>query len=726
MPLHVAFLWHMHQPDYVDAVHRVAMMPWVRLHATKGYLDMIWLVEQVPAFRCAFNITPVLIKQIQQLARGEVRDLWHELAVTPADQLTVDQRAGLLEHYFKANWHHMVKPHSRYWWLLQKRGTHPAPDDLARIARDFTAAELRDLQVWFHLAWFGYAAQRLYPDIAELKRKGRDFTEDDKKIVWARQQETLQSVLGFYRRAAERGQVELTTTPFYHPIMPLVYNTEFARRCMPGRQLPPQFSWPDDVRHHLEKARQQHVETFGAPPAGLWPSEGSVCPELIPMLQELGFEWFATDEGILWRSLEGHNGNGRDALFQGYRVQVDGHHITAVFRDRNISDFIGFNAAHNSAQQAAEFVVRQLENIQRHTPAAEPLCPVVLDGENAWENFADGGEGFLKELYQRIAGHQDLQPVTFASYFHSHPATETLTSLHTGSWINSDFDIWIGEPEENDAWTLLGRARKFLDDAARNRSASPEQLARAMDELAAAEGSDWFWWYGGDFVTNNDVIFDALFRRHLENAYVILGIQPPDILRVPICRVAMPAQRLLEPTDLVTPVIDGRKTSYYEWMGAGAYRATIDLTTMYRGELLIEQVFFGFDLQQLYVRCDFMERAVIPNNLVIRIHVEGRNRHVLTVHLEDRKMVSGHLQRVMDTGIESDCDDTIAREVRAASDQIIEMGFPFAIIGAQPGDTVNFHVQVMEGDTERERHPVDGAIRVEVPDQLYAAMRWSA
>lgn len=212
MPLHVAFLWHMHQPYYVDPVQGTALMPWVRLHATKGYLDMIWLADQFPDFHCTFNITPVLLKQIQQLANDEVRDLWHELAVPAPETLTLEQKAGILEHFFKANRDTMVKPFPRYWALLQKRGLNAMESNLEHVAASFSDEEFRDLQVWFNLTWFGYAAEQMCPAIIKLKRKGRGFSEEDKRIVFEQQRNVLKNLLGSYKALADRGQIEISTT----------------------------------------------------------------------------------------------------------------------------------------------------------------------------------------------------------------------------------------------------------------------------------------------------------------------------------------------------------------------------------------------------------------------------------------------------------------------------------------------------------------------------------
>jgi len=717
MPLHVALLWHMHQPSYVDPVRGTALMPWVRLHATKGYLDMIWKVEQVPGFRCTFNITPVLVQQINELATGQVHDLWHELAATPADALTLDQQCAVLAHFFQANPTNMIRPHARYWELLHKRGLRPSLTGYAQIAGSFTTEDYRDLQAWFNLAWFGYAGDRLYPEIAALKRKGTNFTEDDKQTIFAAQLDILKTVLGYYRALAERGQIEITTTPFYHPILPLVANTEFARRCMPGAQLPPQFSHPDDVRAQLLLARQLHTKTFGTPPRGLWPSEGSVCPELIPVLQELGFEWFATDEEILWRSLAALGpgvASDRSQLFQAYRVNFGEANVCAIFRERALSDFVGFTASRNTPAAAAAFMVDHFERIAHSLPGREPLCAVVLDGENAWEHFPDGGAGFLQELYERIVRHPDLRTTTVHDYLAEQPPTTTVPTLQTGSWINANFSIWIGHPEDNRGWELLGQTRAFLQAKINQGQLSADQQRRALDEIYAAEGSDWFWWYGDDFVTDNDLLFDELFRTHLQNVYNICGVPIPGTLKIHICRSeVVPETR--QPTDLIQPVIDGQATSFYEWAGAGLYESGRSMGAMYQAERLIECIHFGFSTTQLFLRIDFRKNVELPAKASLRVQFLQPQPETLVIPVLGGEVDGGQL-------IVGESAPVAIPDIRY--DKVVEIAMPFALFGWQPRQQVTFLVQLLADGIDIERHPEVGPLSVVLPDEQFELENW--
>jgi alpha-amylase/alpha-mannosidase (GH57 family) len=722
MPLNVAFLWHMHQPYYVDSVRGAALMPWVRLHATKGYLDMIWLVDQFPEFRCTFNLTPVLLKQIEQCATGEVRDLWHEMTVAPADSLTYAQKIGILEHFFKANWDNMIRPHPRYWSLLQKRGLDLARVNLDRIAGNFTAQEYRDLQVWFNLTWFGYASERLYPEIAGLKRKGGNFTEADKQAVLEQQADVLKNICAYYRALADRGQIEISTTPFFHPIMPLVYNTEFARRCMPGVKLPPQFAHPEDVRAHLQMARDFHTKIFGAPPHGVWPSEGSVCPELVPILQETGYEWFATDEEVLWRSLATLTDGkpvDRGELFRGYRAEFGAAKACIAFRERTLSDFIGFTAARNEPKRAADFMVDHLEQIAKHANAPDSLCAVILDGENAWEHFHDGGETFLRELYGRILNRTDMRTTTFHDFFNAHPPRVALPTLYTGSWISADFHIWVGHPEDNRGWEVLARTRDFLQGVRERGEIGVAQYQQAMQEIYAAEGSDWFWWYGDDFVTDNDLIFDELFRTHLQNVYNIVGVPVPDFLKTHICRSEV-AHEARKPTELINPQVDGLITSFYEWSGAGLYEAGRAMSSMYRTERLLDAIYFGSSLDTFYLRVDFRRNVELPRNLALRVTFLQPTQRVLIMPQLRRGTPKCELLDASPDG----ATRKPAEVTEVQFENILEISAPFSVFGWRERDRVSFFAQLLENDMELERHPEMGTLNFAVPDEQFEMENW--
>jgi alpha-amylase/alpha-mannosidase (GH57 family) len=715
--LNIALLWHMHQPYYVNPLMKKAMMPWVRLHAVKGYLDMVEMARRHPEMRMVFNLTPVLVKQIRELVSGEVKDLWEEWTRIPAAELSDRDKKNLLEHFFKANWDNLIRPNPRYHELLTRRGYDLTHISLDTMVSSFSKQDYLDLQVWFNLAWCGYAAQAEFPELKELKAKGRRFTEEDKLTVLSIHHKILASVLDRYKSLAATGRVELSTTPFFHPISPLIVDSEFAHRAMPMASLPPRFHWPTDLEAQLSLAIEQHEKCFGSKPVGLWPSEGSVAPELIPIWKKLGFQWFATDEDILFRSLARESGNSieRVQLYDAYEAAWEGSSVHSVFRDRSLSDFIGFSASKNSPQEAASFIMRHIHGIASATQSKQdPIVAIVLDGENAWEYFTDGGEAFLDSWYRELERRQGWQLTTLAEYSKRPVQRRCLNQLHSGSWIQGNFDIWIGDPEENLGWQLLGETRKWWEQ--KRASVSPEIADQVWLEIFAAEGSDWFWWYGPDFQTDNDLLFDELFRVHLQNVYRLCNVEPPESLSFPICRQAERAV-LQNPVGLIRPELDGLQTNFFEWYEAGRYETSQSRGTMFQGEKVLKTIFYGSDLENLYLRLDGYPE--VSKHSQLRIHIQIEKQPGLTFGWSP---ATGQI-----VSVDSETD----RLSKAVYRKIIEIKVPHLALGLKEGDEVKFQVIVSKDNGETgiaklENHPSNGWIEFKVPDELFAAANWSA
>ena len=713
----VVFLWHMHQPYYVNPTTQTAMMPWVRLHSVKGYLDMISVIEDFPGVRVNFNLTPVLLLQIKELIDGKIRDLWMDWARRPAAELEEHEKFAILENFFKIHWDNLVKPFPRYWELLNKRGLTFYRDDVRRGLRYFSTQEFLDLQVWFNLAWCGYTAERLYPELAELKRKGRNFTEAEKQRVLDIHLEILRLVIAKYRAAEERGQVELTTTPFFHPILPLIYDSSFAERSLPGRQFPKRFAWPEDAAAHLTLAVEQHAALFGKPPRGLWPSEGSIAPELIPLMQQCGIEYFCSDEENLFNSLKNDPACGSASvdhleLFQGWRVSYDGAAVNAVFREKPLSDFIGFMAAKNDPVAAAEHLLSHLRHIAGLVPEDRGLIPLILDGENAWETFADGGEGFLRALYGGLeAAGERLRSCTIEDYFRQHPPQKHLSTLHTGSWISSNFDIWIGEEEENRAWDLLGETRAFLQRKIDAGTLTADAHAAALREIYAAEGSDWFWWYGPDFSTDNDGLFDDLFRLHLKNVYALCGGVAPAALDVPISATrGMPLYRL--PERLISPAMGAGSDSFFDWIGAGRYVAGSEQGAMYRAERMVSEIHFGSDERTFFLRVDLRKWQELA--LTVQFH-EPAGTVVRTGVLARRGTAEFTVEK-------PGCERR-TRTSLVVNDGV-KLSLSLADLGLADGASVAFQVRVFRNGIERECYPENAPIQFTLLGADFALQNW--
>ncbi|MGI6132631.1 MAG: glycoside hydrolase family 57, partial [Bacillota bacterium] len=552
-PVYVALIWHNHQPFYKNTATGMYMMPWVRMHAVKDYYDMAAMLKDYPNVHATFNLVPSLIHQLDEYSAG-AKDIQLILTEKPACELTQDDKDFMLRRFFDANWDNIIKRYPRYWELLQLRGTSVSDESIAQAIVNYTEQDFRDLAVWFNLAWLDPDFIEADPTMNELVHKARGFTEAEKQLVVAKHAEIIREVVPLYRQMQQSGQIEVTTTPFYHPIMPLLYDTDLARIASPKLDLPAErFARPEDVEAQLGLAVDFYQSHFGARPRGLWPSEQAVGQKIVDIVHSAGFDWMVSSEGVLARSLGValRDGAGNvvrpDLLYRPYIVEEDGKQMTILFRDIVLSDKIGFSYSGMTGRAAARDLVNYLRKVKADLAgvAGPHIVTIALDGENCWEYYANDGKEFLHTLYEALNTDTDFRAVTVEEYLAVNPATERIPVLHTGSWISDNLETWIGEAEENRAWDYLARARRALEEAAGGVDACGAacgaaceppagQLARAWDEMFAAEGSDWFWWYGDDQSSGNDEAFDELFRIHLQNVYSYLGLPVPGYLYLPI------------------------------------------------------------------------------------------------------------------------------------------------------------------------------------------------
>lgn len=728
--VHVCFLWHMHQPYYTDPVAGSASMPWVRLHATKAYYDMAYLLEKFPDVNATFNFTPSLLLQLQEISSGKVLDLFLEHAQRPAAGLTPEEKAFLVRHFFSANWATMVRPYPRYHELLVKRGLDIRGHDLHHVARQFSTQELLDLQVWHNLAWFGYGAVQQYPRLAALRQKNRGFTEEDKQELLDVQRTAVQEIIPLYRRLLERGQIELTTTPFYHPILPLVIDTDINRRARPDLPLPARFHAPEDAAAQLQQAVEFHQHIFGQAPTGLWPSEGSVCPEMLPLVHQTGLRWFATDEGILARSLGmcGRPWHRQSALYHPYRVGEPDHALTVLFRDREISDAFGFVYHKTTPESAAEDVLRRVRGIVRDAAHEKLVIPIMLDGENPWEHYHDGGERFLSLLYDAFtnhdldhAGQTMVQASTMSAAMTAVQATQHLPCLHSGSWINSDYKIWIGHHEDNRGWDLLGHTRAQLMRL--TQSLPPDRARAAWHELYAAEGSDWFWWYGDDFDTDFKPEFDRLFRTHLRNVWTYMGLPPPGQLNTPICTgtIASESDSVQQPLALLTPTIDGMVTDFFEWRGAGRINTRPPLGAMWKADGLFTAIQFGWNADHFVMRFDPDDTSTPRPDLDIDILLQGPS---CTCRLTFSLASPGPEAFLLSRQTQPDAWQEIGPYASIKAKAILELAVPWKELCVEQGTTIQMSIIVREHGLEVARYPGHRPAILTVPGPEFEAELW--
>lgn len=511
----VVFLWHMHQPNYRLPGQRDALLPWVRLHACKGYLDMADALERHPAFRCVANWSGILIDQLEALLAG-ARDAWWDLTLRPADALTDAEKRFLLQQFFSIHHGRHVYPDARYSELLHRRGPDADAADLAA----FSAGDFLDLQVLFNLHWCGHAMRRGSAVVQRLHVRGRGFCEADKRELLDEQIRWIETLPVRWRSLASRGQVEISATPMHHPILPLLIDSRAALEGLPEHPMPPVFSWPDDALWHVETAREVVSRFFGVEVRGFWPAEGSVSQAAAGVFAGAGLDWIASDEAVLHASDVVYDGLGRDAQ-RPWRIDTDAGSIHLIFRQRELSDRLGFVYATWDAEDAVTDLVRGIVGaLPPVRSAAESMLAIVLDGENPWESYADDGRHFLDALMARFSASLELEAARGVDVVRRVPAGR-IARLHAGSWINGNFRIWIGTAEKNERWERLGRARAAADRALRDPGHPNHAAVRQV--IAAAEASDWFWWAGDDFVSTNDAQFGELFEWNCAEAERLSG-----------------------------------------------------------------------------------------------------------------------------------------------------------------------------------------------------------
>src|SRR3989338_3310469 len=705
-PLCVAFLWHMHQPCYRDLATGSCSMPWVRLHAAKDYVDMVERLDAFPNIRQTVNVVPSLLDQLDAyLPPANGSDTFLELSRKAAGELSSDEQRFLLRWFFMANLERMIQPVPRYHDLLAKRGLHVQEERWPSIHARFRTQDYLDLQVWFKLAWSDPWIRRRDPELGRLEAKGQQFTEAEKHLVLDRQLALIARVVPAYRAAAGRGQVEITTSPYYHPILPLLCDTRSASTGLPGAVLPePGFRHPEDARWQLQAALRRHQEAFGVRARGIWPPEGSVSEEAVSLACEAGVQWLATDEEILWRTLK--TGRTPALLYRPHRLDRPSGRAAIVFRDRELSDLIGFVYSRWEPKAAAADFLRRLEAIRSQLRGASrpPLVSIILDGENAWEGYADDGHPFLMELYAALSRDERFRCVTISEYLDRHPldAEPSLPELFSGSWINGNFATWVGHPEKNAAWSRLADARAALEGTDRN--------APAWRSLGAAEGSDWMWWFGDTHFSAQADEFDRLFRAHLANAYRAAGLEVPETLSRPIRTSAVPA--FFAPTGLIQPTIDGRETSYYEWLYAGRVDLARQYGAIQRGMQSLRVLHHGFDRAHQYVRLDFdPDRLAATPGWTIELSLSS-----VRVRIDP---VAGSVRARV---LPADGGEPVA--VPCALGRTLEVAIPSALLDLSPGAKLRLSVSLEQGGEVVERYPDHGAFELTASEAELEAQAW--
>lgn len=695
-PLAVNLTWHQHQPMYSKDENGVYTRPWVRVHATKDYLDMVENLVLAPGFVATINLTPTLIEQLNDFANG-AKDKYWVLAEKNAAELSVEEKTFILQRFFDVNLDHIISRFPRFRELYDLRG---GSDDRAinKALKSYTEQDFRDLQIWFNLAWVDpdYLAEEPFKPLVD---KGRDFTEEDKPILFDGILALIKKVIPMHRQLQEMGIIELTTTPYAHPILPLITNSDLALVGNPKATMPDEnFAYPQDAVAHLEKSVQMFETEFGAEVSGLWPGEGAVADEVIDMISDAGYRYIQTGEPVLVRSL-GMSGDAfirdnaglvedADALYRPYYVTgPDGGSLAVFFRDWRMSDLIGFTYSGMSGYDAAEDLMNRLLAIQKKfvdEGNTDPhIITIIVDGENAWENYENDGKEFLNTFYSMVANNPKLMTVTPTEYLALFPDQRSLPSLFQGAWFSANYDTWIGETEEAQAWNLLLKVRKELEAFSSDSTIDPVKLADATNYMYRAEGSDWFWWYGTDQDSGQDSYFDEGYRAMLKSVYTSLDKVPPSYLDVPIVKsVALKANQ--EASAFAAPIVDGDPGD--EAWQSGAYYRIRENDTLY-------DFAYVFDDSNLYLKWTLDTPATTGDMVDLYVDKAGRDGNTMQSSMLDEKLPSpASLLLRVDFGSQTvsglefkdeiwQAVDLIAGAQVAAKDDTAEVKIPLTALG---------------------------------------------
>ena len=664
--LYLLFLWHQHQPVYKNPLTGYYEMPWVLLHAIKDYYEIPWHISRFEKIKATINLVPSLIKQLRDYEEENVKCKFLEIWKKPVEKLTDEEKNYLIPFLFSAEHKTMIKPFPRFYQLLLKRKS-------SNSYKIFSNQEILDLEVLFLLSWCGNAFREKSDTVKKLIKKGSDYTQEDKEYLLKEIFLFVKQIIPFHRELEKKGKIEISTTPFYHPILPLLIDINSAKEATPEINLPKvDVSFKEDAVLHVKSAIEYFSDIFERKPSGFWPAEGSISKETVELFSKNSIVWTASDQDVLFNSLKKAE---KGLLYRIYSYKG----VKLFFRDKELSDLIGFTYSSWEGEKAAQDFISRLKEIYS-TFSFSPIVPVILDGENAWEFYEKNGYDFFTSLYSLIEKQDWIECITFSEAV-SKFSSEELTDIVAGSWIGGNFYTWIGHPEKNRGWEVLAKTKKDFEN-------SEEELRRkAQEYMLTAEGSDWFWWYGDDHFTPFADKFDMLFRANLQKVYDIIKKEPPKDIFIPIKK-KFPSPYIRKPNYFVFPVIDGEDTHYFEWLNAGIVNLLFDASAMDTSGVHLKKLYYGYDEKHLYIRIDGSIKDLLNKNYYLLIDFLGKEEKQIKLYLGEEKNVDGFCKTVSYR-----CKD------------ICEIKIPFECIPFSDGKKVEISFSILENEKPVERVP---------------------
>jgi alpha-amylase/alpha-mannosidase (GH57 family) len=713
--LSLAIYWHMHQPVY--ELEGTYLLPWVRLHAVKDYLDMALYLEKFPKLKLNFNIVPALLDAIIDYGEKDYKDIHSVLTATDTDNLSDDEKSFIINNFFNAKFETMVYKNETFRNLYQKRFSK---ENFS--INDFNSQEYADLMAVFNLVWIDPMHYERYPRLKELADKKNCYTLEDRIEILEIQKQIIREIIPTYKKYIREGRVELTTSPYYHTILPILIDVKSsAKTGLTTAGLPNSLGMLDDAKLQIKAGLDRIEDVFGIRPKGMWPPELCIGPKTLSLFAREGIKWTISDEGVLSNSINfdfirDFKGNLSDPyhLLKIYQYKTRGANIDIVFRDRSIPHLINFEYAGINPDMAASDFYEKIKTIQNKllvSPDNSHLLTIAADCENCWENYQNDGIEFLEKIYSQIENDESLETVLISDYIENEKHKKELKKIFSGSWIDKTFQYWIGEPEKNKAWLYLKNTKDALNNFIKHNKNHPA-IPQATRELLISEGSDWFWWYGEPNNSGQDFLFDYMFRERLKHVYTTLGIDYPEYLNnTIITKIEVPFKY---PKKNISPSMDGLNKSSDEWYNAG----TISLLDgpVFRENKNVDKIDFGCDTDNIYFRLyvnkgagdiSFVERinqfyiytrnaSKVGNRAHIRLISRTDNpypiltekfEHELTLTLVKDTLYPLRLTTVIHPDIWT-LDNP--EGIKMTYEDVIDVLIPFEKLGIDKGETVEF------------------------------------
>jgi len=687
----------MHQPYYKDDMQNEYKMPWVFLHAIKDYYELPYYLSKFDNIKATFNLVPSLIEQLEEYEKGFVNDIFLSSVQKEVTLLTDSEKLFLSETLFFSNLKTMIHPLARYMELYTKKNSHK---ELADFAHSLEAGEILDLEVLFLLSWCSNALRENSTLIQSLIAKGRHFTQSDKVELFVELFAFVGRVLPFYKELQLKEKIELATTPFYHPILPLLLDKNIAKEADRNAQTPKIYAdFRSDASLHIDKAIEKYESVFGAKPSTFWPAEGSISKEALELLSKSGVKYVGADEDVLFKSLESRY---RFDIYKKYTVGKD-NKIGVLFRDKALSDLIGFTYSGKDAKEAVHDFMGRLKELY-HYINFEAVVPIILDGENAWEYYDNNARDFFDGLYAELEKCDWCDTLTFSEVFKDNSIEQSyIESIKPGSWIYGTFSTWMGHDEKNRAWELLSETKIAFE--AVKASLSAETLKAATRELMVAEGSDWFWWYGDDHYTPQADEFDELFRKHLLNIYKLMAKEPPARLFESINKTKI-AKLKQKPKNYIMPVIDGKMTDFYEWLGAGSIALDAEFSAMDSSGFHFEKLFWGFDDEKIYFAISGKFAELIDKGYDLSVELVGSRAIKVKVPFSSKY----HRTDCVETGLKGCIESAVA--------EVFELSLPKSCLECGCDVLLQASFEIQKNNKVIEKAPLYGSLQLEVNEKF--------